>query len=87
MEGITVEIVSKLATIIATLFFGFISKKFNIIESKYIPYQNLMIGFITGVICYMVGLEQNLIVSIVGCLASTMIAGGTYDVIHTSQKE
>ena len=83
----TVEIISKVATFVVTLIFGLIAKKFGWIESKYIPYQNLAIGIFAGILCYATGIEANLLVSIISCIASTMIAGGTYDVIHVSQKE
>lgn len=86
MDGISVELVSKVATFLMTLIFGFLSKKFKWIESKYIPYQNLAIGILAGLLCYATGLETNLLISIISCIASTMLAGGTYDVIHVTAK-
>lgn len=82
----TIEQLTGLATILITLLFGWLSKKFDWIESKYIPYQNLCIGLLAGVLCYVVGINENLTISILTCLTSSMCAGGTYDALRTKGK-
>ena len=84
---ITVEAIIGLCNIIVTLIFGFLAKKFNWIESKYIPIQNLVIGLLAGVLSYAVGLTDNLIVSVVSCLIGSMAAGGIYDTSKTRKED
>lgn len=63
-----------LATIIATLFLGQLSKKFEIIEKKQIPLQNLCIGVIVCVIQFAITRDINTSVAISG-----LFSGGMYD--------
>lgn len=67
-------------------FFGAISKLFiNNIPNKYIPIQNVIIGFISGFICYVIDLDENIISAIILCVISTMSAGGIADLIETKK--
>lgn len=61
-----------------TLIVGYVSKYFGI-NSKYIPIQNIIIGVISGVMVYFIGLNDSLYRSIVLCLISSLSAGGLYD--------
>jgi uncharacterized membrane protein HdeD (DUF308 family) len=69
------------ASIIAfiTLILGQITKKLGLVDKKYIPWQNLVIGVLSGVICWLVELEPNIAVSILTCLIASYGAGGLYD--------
>jgi len=77
-----------IVTVIVTFIFGIISKHFGLLESKYIPIQNVVIGLIAGVICYSLQLESmNLSTAIITCIISALGAGGTYDLTRTGGKE
>lgn len=62
-----------------TLLMGQITKKLGLVDKKYIPYQNLVIGLISGVICWLVDLQPNILVAILSCLIASYGAGGLYD--------
>ena len=67
---------------------GAITKIFiDSIPNKYIPIQNVVIGIISGLICYFIGIEPNLLQAIVLCLVATMGAGGVADLINIKNKE
>ena len=77
-----------IVTVVVTFFMGIISKKYELVESKYIPIQNVIIGIIAGVICYGLRLDNmNLATSIVTCIISALGAGGAYDLTRTGGKE
>lgn len=84
---ITVEAIIGVCNIIVTYIFGILAKKFNWIESKYIPLQNLLIGIFAGVLSNLVGLSDNLCISVVSCVIGAMSAGGIYDTIKTRKGE
>lgn len=69
-----------------TLIVGYVSKYFGI-NSKYIPIQNIVIGVISGIIVYFLGLNNNLFSSIVLCLISALSAGGLYDSLKKGEKD
>lgn len=79
---ITMEMVATICTSVITYIFGIISKKFNIMESKYIPYQNFVIGLISGILAHVLGLGE-LVPCVIYCLAGSMGAGGIYDFSKT----
>ena len=63
--------------------FGAINKLFiPIIPNKYIPIQNVIIGFVSALICYFIEIESNLFSAIIVCLTATMGAGGISDLIQ-----
>ena len=70
-----------IASVIAfvTLILGEITKKFKWMNKKFIPYQNLVIGLVSGVICYLTGLTDNILTSILTCTIASYSAGGIYD--------
>ena len=62
---------------------GAINKLFvKTIPNKYIPMQNVIVGFVSAFICYFMKIESNLFSAIVMCLISTMSAGGISDLIQ-----
>lgn len=81
----TIESIIGLVTTIMTLIFGYISKKFGIVNKKYIPIQNICIGVFSGILCYFAGLSDNLLVIILTCLISSLGAGGLYDATQTKK--
>lgn len=69
-----------------TLIMGMISKKFNIMNSKHIPFQNVLIGIVTGVLVFLTDLEPNILNAIITCLIASLGAGGLYDTIKAKSK-
>ena len=64
--------------------FGAITKIFiENIPNKFIPIQNVVISILSGVVCYFLHIDDNLLNSIVVCIMSTMSAGGIADLIET----
>ncbi len=66
---------------LVTLIIGFVSKKLKIVDKKYIPLQNVVIGVVSGVIVYFAEIETTLFRSIVLCLIGALSAGGAYDAL------
>ena len=68
--------------------FGAITKIFiDSIPNKYIPIQNVVIGLISGLICYFTGIETNLLQALVLCIVACMGAGGVADLINIKNEE
>ena len=63
---------------LVTFIIGFISKKLKIVDKKYIPLQNVVIGIISGFIVYFAEIETSIFRSIVLCLIGSLSAGGAY---------
>lgn len=71
-----------------TYIFGAITKLFvDAIPDKFIPLQNVVIGLISGLACYYIGLEPDLLTSMVLCLISAIGAGGIADLTKITKKE
>ena len=65
---------------------GAISKMFiDKLPNKFIPIQNVLIGILSGVICFFLKVNDNLLNSIVVCLMSTFSAGGMADLIEVKK--
>jgi hypothetical protein len=75
----TINEIIIVVTAFVTYVFGILAKRFNWIESQYIPVQNLAIGFFSGLLVYMSGLNDNPISSVIICCAAALTAGGAYD--------
>ena len=83
---VTIEMLMSVVTALVTYVFGWASKKFGWVESKYIPYQNAVIGLILGILCYLLKLtDADLITSIIYCLIGSMASGGTYDLTKVNK--
>lgn len=81
------EITYVVVIAIIAYLFGAITKLFiDKIPNKYIPIQNIIIGIVSGLICYFMKIEQNMLQSIVLCLIATMGAGGIADLIDIKNK-
>lgn len=70
-----------------TLIIGYIAKKFNLVNKKYLPIQNIVIGIISGTLVYLTGLSNNFINAIITCLISALGAGGLYDTLNIKKGE
>lgn len=70
-----------------TLILGQITKKLGLVDKKYIPYQNLVIGVISGLICWLVELEPNLGIALLTCIIASYGAGGFYDNLTIKKEE
>lgn len=83
---ITIEMVMAVITALITYIYGLITKKFNIVESKYIPLQNAVIGLVAGLICYCLKItEADMFTAIIYCVIGSMASGGTYDLAKISK--
>ena len=63
-----------LATVIATLIIGELTKKYTTLKSKQLPLQDLLIGLIVCFIEFLITKDLNLALTLSG-----LISGGTYD--------
>ena len=80
---LTISVIVMLVTYIC----GAITKIFiEEIPNRYIPIQNVIIGIISGVICFFIEIDYNIIESILICLMSALSAGGISDLIDTNKK-
>ena len=80
---LTVDIIIAVATAIVTAIFGTCAKKFNWATQDYIPYQNIVIGIIAGVLVFATGLNTNILYSLILRIFSATAAGGIYDATKT----
>ena len=82
------EITYVVVIAIIAYIFGAITKIFiDSIPNKYIPIQNVVIGLISGLICYFTGIETNLLQALVLCIVACMGAGGVTDLINIKNEE
>lgn len=74
------EITYVVIVFIITYIFGAINKAcFREIPNRFIPLQNVIIGIISGIVCYFTKVEPNLLQAIVLCFMAAIGAGGTAD--------
>lgn len=67
---------------LVTYMLGAITKLFiSRIPNKYIPIQNVIIGVISGCICYWTKIEETLFNSIILCLMASTAAGGVAELV------
>lgn len=79
---ITIANLIPVISMVVSLVFGFLAKKFNWMESKYIPIQNTVIGLIAAVVYCLVTGDVNWVQAIITALSGLM-AGGVYDLTQT----
>lgn len=66
--------------------FGAISKIFiDTLPNKYIPIQNVIIGLLSGILCFILGINTSILESILMGIMSTMSAGGLSDLINVKE--
>ncbi len=78
-----IQAIMTLSTALVTFIFGLFVKKFDLMESKYIPVQNALIGIVAGLLAYSCKLYDNVWIAVVMCFIAAMGAGGTYDLSKT----
>ena len=82
------EITYALIVSIVTYVLGAITKIFiNKIPNKYIPIQNVIIGIISGCICYWTQIEKDFFQSIILCLMASTAAGGIAELVKTNKNK
>ena len=84
---ITIDMVIMIVTAIITAIFGMCAKKWNWETKDYIPFQNLCIGIIAGLLVFLLGLNTNVLQAVILCIFSAMTAGGIYDLSKTKKEE
>lgn len=80
-----IENIMAIATAVVTYIFALITKG-ELVESKYIPLQNIIVGILAGVLAYFCGMGDNMFLLIMNCIVGAMSAGGTYDLLQTKNK-
>lgn len=76
--NLTLEMIIPVITIFISYIFGFLAKKFNWYEKKYIPIQNAVIGILSAII-YCVAIPDANFVTTLFTALSGFVAGGVYD--------
>ena len=79
---ITLEMLIPIISLVVSLIFGALAKKFNWMPSKYIPIQNLAIGLIASIIYCIITGEVNIVQVLINALSGLM-GGGLYDLTQT----
>lgn len=82
---INVELIFLLVQAIITALLGVFTKD-NILSSKWVPIQNIVIGIISGIVALGFDLFANAPIAIVTCLAISLGVGGGYDAIRIKDK-
>lgn len=87
MEVIKINTAVAVIITIVTYILGAITKIFvSKIPNRYIPIQNVIIGFISAFICFFIGLEKNFLTALITCFLATMGAGGVSDLVQGIKK-
>lgn len=81
LQNIPTDFWFTFATIIATIILGYFSKKYEIVNTKKIPLQNIAIGIIVCIIEYAITKDFSTALAISGVLS-----GGVYDVGKSIKK-
>lgn len=84
---ITVEIILTVVTAVITAFLGWAAKRWNWDTADYIPFQNLAVAIISGILFIATGLVSNVIIAFIISFGAAFGAGGLYDLIKTKNKE
>lgn len=82
------EITYAIIVSVVTYVLGAITKIFiNKVPNKYIPIQNVVIGIVSGCICFWTQIENNFFNSIVLCLMASTAAGGIAELVKTNKNK
>lgn len=81
----TWEILFGIAQAIVTAIIGVFTKD-TLIDSKYIPIQNLIIGILSGILAIVTGIYDNTINAMLIGIAISFGVGGAYDMIQIKNK-
>lgn len=84
---ITVEIILAVVTTVITAFLGWAAKKWHWTTEDYVPFQNLAVAIISGILFIVTGLVSNVVVAFIISFGAAFGAGGLYDLIKTKKEE
>ena len=80
------EVTYMLVVSVVTYILGAINKAiFETLPNRFIPIQNVVIGLVSGFVCYFANIETNLLNSIVVCLVASEAAGGVSDLFKVNK--
>lgn len=82
---ITIDLIFALVQAIITAILGAFSKD-NVIPSKWIPIQNIVIGLISAVVAIYFDIFTSVPIALITCLAISLGVGGGYDAINIKNK-
>lgn len=57
------------------------------IPNRFIPIQNVIVGLISGIVCYFADIETNLFNSIIICIVASQAAGGMTELFQPKKNE
>lgn len=83
---ITIEIILTVVTAVITAFLGLAAKKWSWSTEDYIPFQNLAVAIISGILFIVTGLITNVIVAFIVSFGAAFGAGGLYDLVKTKKE-
>lgn len=83
---ITIEIILAVVTAVITAFLGLAAKKWSWSTEDYIPFQNLAVAIISGILFIVTGLITNAIVAFIVSFGAAFGAGGLYDLVKTKKE-
>lgn len=81
----TWEILFGISQAIITAIIGMFTKD-TLIDSKYIPIQNLVIGILSGILAIATGIYDNTINAMLIGIAISFGVGGAYDMVQIKNK-
>ncbi len=81
----TWEILFGISQAIITAIIGVFTKD-TLIDSKYIPIQNLVIGILSGILAIVTGIYDNTINAMLIGIAISFGVGGAYDMVQIKNK-
>lgn len=81
----TWEILFGISQAIITAIIGVFTKD-TLIDSKYIPIQNLVIGILSGLLAIVTGIYDNTINAMLIGIAISFGVGGAYDMVQIKNK-
>lgn len=81
----TWEILFGISQAIITAIIGVFTKD-TLIDSKYIPIQNLVIGILSGILAIATGIYDNTINAMLIGIAISFGVGGAYDMVQIKNK-
>ena len=79
MNLTTTIVISVVAYVLGAITKIFVYK----IPNRFIPVQNVIVGIISGLICYFAKIEPNFLTALFSCIIATMGAGGLSDLVSS----
>ena len=80
----TIEVIIAVVTAVVTGLLGMVFKD-NIVPSRYIPLQNLIISILATIITIATGLVSNPLIAGLICFGVSFGVAGLYDLVHTKK--